>query len=214
MQGRKRIKIAGVANREWPCYAVGHTDEYLDDEGNVHTLQGTGRGHAECHAFIEANLFDKGTCPAPTVTTTASCSFDGQYQPSLSATFADNDIYAFSYFFDKFAEPFGLATSSNGFSVGELRAAAEKVCSGTMSSSELSKLGEEAAKLFEDVEWCTDLGFMYGLLSIGYEIPDDRVLKTAKKINGVETGWSLGAALNMVDSWGKKGKGVCVKEVN
>ncbi|TPX53938.1 hypothetical protein PhCBS80983_g06103 [Powellomyces hirtus] len=214
MQGRKRIKKAGVADNKFPCYAVGHTDTYTDDDDQVHHMEGTGSGHEECHAFIQQNLFDKAMCLAPTAGKSKSCSFDGQYQPSLSASFADNDIYAFSYFYDKFAEPFGLVASEKGFTVGELRGAAEKVCSGKITEKELATTaGAEAAELFKDPEWCTDLGFMYGLLSIGYDIPDDRILKTAKKIAGMETGWSLGAALNVVDGWGQEGKGMCLKEV-
>ncbi|KAI8825112.1 nucleoside phosphatase family-domain-containing protein [Fimicolochytrium jonesii] len=225
MQGRHRVKQAGVASKKWPCYAIGHKDEYLDDAGTIHTIEGSGTDHDACAAFIRTKLFDKATCPAPkTSTSPPSCSFNGVYQPSLAASFADNDIYAFSYFFDKFAEPFGLETSEKGFSVGELRAAAEKVCSGKLTPQDLAKLTadgtlpKQIVELFSDPEWCTDLGFMYGLLSVGYDIPDQRILKTAKKINGVETGWALGAALDVVDGWGtKNGKGKCaapaVKEI-
>ncbi|KAI9094992.1 nucleoside phosphatase family-domain-containing protein [Phlyctochytrium arcticum] len=212
MQGRRRLKDASVANKRWPCYALGHTDEYLDDDGLTHDVTGSAQGHKECHRFIETNLFDKQKCPADYISR-QSCSFDGVYQPSLTASFADNDIYAFSYFYDKFAEPFGMV-SDLGFSVGQLRDAAEKVCAGKMSPDEMDgPAGRTATKLFADPEWCTDLGFMYGLLSVGYEIPDDRILKTAKKIGGVETGWCLGAALNILDGWGTDGHALCVKEV-
>ncbi|KAI8584916.1 nucleoside phosphatase family-domain-containing protein [Geranomyces variabilis] len=213
MQGRQRIRKAGVADKQFPCYALGHKETYTDDDKLVHNVEGTGGDHGVCHSFIQTHLFDK-ECPAPPHTgQKPSCSFDGVYQPSLTSSFANNDIYAFSYFYDKFAEPFGLVGPETGFKVGELRAAAEKVCAGKITAEELStEAGAEAAKLFEDPEWCTDLGFMYGLLSVGYELPEDRILKTAKKIAGVETGWSLGAALNVVDGWGQAGKGMCVKE--
>ncbi|KAI9017477.1 nucleoside phosphatase GDA1/CD39 [Gaertneriomyces semiglobifer] len=213
MQGRHRVKTAGIASQSFPCYAVGHTEEYVDDDGVTHTIEGMGQRHDECHAFIGANLFSKDTCPAHIQD---SCSFAGVYQPSIATSFADNDIYAFSYFYDKFAEPFGMA-SEPGFSVGDMRKAAEKVCAGDVSIIESlpNDAQKEAAKLFKDPEWCTDLGFMYGLLSVGYAIPDQRVLKTAKKIDGVETGWSLGAALNMAESWGKDGgSSACLKELD
>ncbi|KAJ3022288.1 Guanosine-diphosphatase [Thoreauomyces humboldtii] len=222
MQGRKRIKEAGVLDKTHPCYAVGHSESYTGDDGQVHAIAGTGGDHGLCHKFI-TNLFDKQTCPVPNrpvspsrvSSSTSQCSFNGIYQPSLSSSFANSDIYAFSYFYDKFAEPFGKL-SDKGFSVGQLRAAAEAVCSGqtVMDDASLTDGERAAAELLKaDPEWCTDLGFMYGLLSVGYEIPDERVLKTAKKIDGVEVGWSLGAALKVVDTWGTEGKGHCLKEI-
>ncbi|KAI8614254.1 hypothetical protein BC830DRAFT_1041891, partial [Chytriomyces sp. MP71] len=46
---------------------------------------------------------------------------------------------------------------------------------------------------------CLDLGFIYHMLSTGYELNSKRILKTAKKIGGVETGWCLGASIHLLD---------------
>lgn len=46
---------------------------------------------------------------------------------------------------------------------------------------------------------CIDLELIHALLSYGYGLPDDRQLLLAKKINGFETGWCLGATLQMLD---------------
>ncbi|KAJ3036194.1 Guanosine-diphosphatase [Rhizophlyctis rosea] len=194
---RKRIKKAGAGEgKTQPCYAVGHSEEYLDDDGKgVTHWKGAGGGFPVCHKFISGELFDKtGVCSV------GPCSFAGVYQPSLAQTFADNDIYAFSYFYDKYAEPFN-ALSEKGFTVGQIRKAAEDVCAGKVKAEDfhLDHASEDALKLFEDPDWCTDLGFIYGLLSVGYELGDERKLMTAKKINGVETGWCLGAALDLVE---------------
>lgn len=45
------------------------------------------------------------------------------------------------------------------------------------------------AELEDRPEYCLDLSFMYSLLSLGYELGDDRELRTGKKINDVELGW-------------------------
>lgn len=118
-----------------------------------------------------SSSFDKNQ-----VCSLSPCSFNGLYMPHLEETFYDGDIYAFSYFYDIYAEPFGKVDS--GFKVGHIREAAAKKC---------------AENPEEDT--CLDLGFIYSLLSTGYDLPNSRVLKTAKKINGIETGWCLGAAL-------------------
>lgn len=45
-------------------------------------------------------------------------------------------------------------------------------------------------------ELCLDLTFIYHLLTTGYGLKENRVLTIEKKINGVETGWCVGAALD------------------
>jgi guanosine-diphosphatase len=54
------------------------------------------------------------------------------------------------------------------------------------------------AELEDRPEYCLDLSFQYSLLALGYELADDRTLRTGKKINDVELGWALGASLNQL----------------
>ncbi|KAI7905604.1 nucleoside phosphatase GDA1/CD39 [Cokeromyces recurvatus] len=117
------------------------------------------------------------------------CSFDGIYQPPIADTFTRGPIYIFSYFHDR-TQPLGLPAS---FRLPQLAALTESVCSGAF----LENVTDVSLKdeLLDRPEWCLDLSFIYRLLSYGYEIPNDRVLTVAKKINGVETGWCLGAAI-------------------
>jgi guanosine-diphosphatase len=130
--------------------------------------------HTSCVVLI-SSLFDKSqACPL------SPCSFDGVYMPSLEEQFYDGEIYAFSYFYDVFAEPFGRI--ENGFKVGHIHEAVKETCS---------------TKPKEDT--CLDLGFIYSLLRVGYDLPKSRDLKTAKKIKGIETGWCLGAALALIE---------------
>ena len=48
-------------------------------------------------------------------------------------------------------------------------------------------------------ELCLDLTYIYHLLSTGYGLSQDQVLKITKKINGIETGWCLGATIELIE---------------
>ena len=54
---------------------------------------------------------------------------------------------------------------------------------------------------------CTDLNYIEALLGTGYEIKGHRDVKIAKKINGKELGWCLGASLPLLD----KNNWICKK---
>jgi len=119
----------------------------------------------------------------------APCSFNGVHQPSLEKTFSREDVYIFSYFYDR-TKPLGMPDS---FTLDELHQLTANVCG-----------GEDKWKIFEGVEgalgelrdrpeWCLDLNFMLGLLHTGYDMPLSREVKVAKKIKGNELGWCLGA---------------------
>ncbi|RUS12969.1 nucleoside phosphatase GDA1/CD39 [Endogone sp. FLAS-F59071] len=158
------------------------------------TLYGTAAGHAQCRAIIEHIMNKDKTCPL------APCSFDGIYQPSLAVTFEKNDIYAFSFFYDR-SQPLGMPSE---FSIKELRILTNSVCAAELDGFEHVPGALEELKT--DPTYCMDLSFIYGLLHFGYEIPDDRMVKIAKKINGAETGWCLGAAIALLNevSWCEK----------
>ncbi|CAG8474347.1 6953_t:CDS:2 [Paraglomus brasilianum] len=195
----KSKKVLGVKAEEiddttpHPCLPKNYTEELslkdilptLDDST---TVVGTGAGHAQCRAVTE-HLFDKNKeCSL------SPCAFDGVYQPPLRETFSINDIYAFSYFYDR-ANPLGMPSE---FSLGELRELTDAVCAGDV--SKFAHLPEAMKELQKNPHYCMDLTFIYGLLHFGYEIPLDREVKIAKKIKGIETGWCLGAAIAVLDS--------------
>ena len=54
------------------------------------------------------------------------------------------------------------------------------------------------AELEDRPEYCLDLTFMYSLLSLGYELAEDRTLRTGKKIDNVELGWSVQTQLHQI----------------
>ncbi|KAI8082689.1 nucleoside diphosphatase Gda1 [Halteromyces radiatus] len=143
----------------------------------------------ECRAVIDHVLDKNAMCE------TAPCSFNGVHQPTISDSFTQGPIYVFSYFFDR-TQPLGLPAQ---FKLPELAALTEKVCSGAYLQSITDD--DLRGELLDRPEWCLDLTYIYRLLSFGYEIPDHRVINVAKKIDGVETGWCLGAAIALLDDF-------------
>jgi len=94
---------------------------------------------------------------------------------------SNRDIVAFSYFYDLAVEA-GLISGYQGqVLVQDYKNAASKAC---LSS--------------EESYACLDLSFAYGLLSDGYGLPDSKLIKLYKKINGHEASWALGVAYHNI----------------
>ncbi|CAO3651457.1 unnamed protein product [Mucor hiemalis] len=167
------------------CLPHGLSWEYAKGKSPVKFL-GAG-SFADCLGVADLMLNKKKECNH------SPCSFDGIYQPPISEAFTQGPIYIFSYFHDR-TIPLGLPTT---FRLPELAALTESVCNGAF----LENVTDIALKdeLLDRPEWCLDLSFIYRLLSFGYEIPNNRELTVAKKIDGVETGWCLGAAIAILD---------------
>ncbi|KAH0559749.1 Guanosine-diphosphatase [Trichoglossum hirsutum] len=136
------------------------------------------------------------------------CSFNGVHQPSLDKTFSREDVYIFSYFYDR-TQPLGMPES---FTIKELKDLTEKVCDGARSWDTFSSVDGALEELKERPEWCLDLNFMLALLHTGYELPMDREVKIAKKIKGNELGWCLGASLPLLNQ--ESGWKCQIKEVS
>ena len=173
-----------------PCIIPGMSREVkvkLKD-GNTYEVKMVGPSEAspaQCRGLAEKLLQKDASC------TLAPCSFNGVHQPALSKTFAREDVYIFSYFYDR-TQPLGMPES---FTIGELRDLAALVCEGEKSGAWKGFEGIEGA--MEDLrgrpEGCLDLSFMVTLLHTGYEMGLQREVKIAKKINNNELGWCLGA---------------------
>jgi len=127
----------------------------------------------DCFAAVTEILQIDAPC------TSKPCSFNGVFQPDISdrRVFA-SDLYAFSYFYDR--------THIDGpqpeVTVGTFKEMAKREC---------SQDTPDAAHQWQ----CVDLAYMYTLLNRGYRLPDHSKLNIAKKINGVETAWALGAMI-------------------
>ncbi|KAM0256370.1 hypothetical protein ACHAQJ_005021 [Trichoderma viride] len=176
-----------------PCVAPGTTKQ-IDVEvngGEARSLNFTGPSQpspAQCRNLAEKILKKEAACDL------APCSFNGVHQPALSKTFAKEDVYIFSYFYDR-TKPLGMPDS---FTLREMHDLTEKVCAGKDAWDVFSSVPGALEELADRPEHCLDLNFMMALLHTGYEMPIDREVKVAKKIKGNELGWCLGASLPLL----------------
>lgn len=138
---------------------------------------------AQCRGLAEKILKKDAECKL------APCSFNGVHQPSLEKTFAREDVYIFSYFYDR-TKPLGMPDS---FTLDELHQLANTVCAGGANWQIFETVDGAMEDLQGRPDWCLDLNFMLGLLHTGYEMPLSREVKIAKKIKNNELGWCLGA---------------------
>lgn len=138
---------------------------------------------AQCRGLAEKILHKDAACDL------APCSFGGVHQPSLAKTFSREDVYIFSYFFERTKE-LGMPDS---FSLREMQDLTQTVCMGRESWDVFEGVPKAIEELNDRPEWCLDLSFMMALLHTGYEMPIDREVKVVKKIDKNEVGWCLGA---------------------
>ncbi|EIE91234.1 hypothetical protein RO3G_15945 [Rhizopus delemar RA 99-880] len=121
-EARKKIKTQiidmwkGKDQVYHPCLPDGYKEQF-EYEKEIVTLIGTGAGHAACRNIIE-KIFNKDK-----LCQTSPCAFDGVYQPLLTETFRNRDLYVFSYFYD-LTQPLGMPSE---FSVEELGELADRV---------------------------------------------------------------------------------------
>ena len=118
------------------------------------------------------------------------------HQPSLEKTFSREDVYLFSYFYDRI-QPLGMPES---FTLRELKDLTARVCQGSANGNwkVFESVPGAVKELNDRPESCLDLNFMLALLLTGYEFPIDREVKMAKTIKGNELGWCLGASLPLL----------------
>lgn len=172
-----------------PCIASGMSREVnvtlASDAVVTVTMTGPpdGGSPAQCRGLAEKMLEKDAACAL------APCSFKGVHQPSLEKTFAREDIYIFSYFYDR-TQPLGMPKS---FTIRELWDTTAKVCQGKPGWGVFDGVQGAREELEGRPEWCLDLSFMMALLHTGYEMPAAREVKIEKKIKGNELGWCLGA---------------------
>lgn len=142
-----------------------------------------------CRALAEGILHKDATCSL------IPCSFNGIHQPSLEQTFAREDVYILSFFYDR-THVLGMPDS---FSLRELHDLTGKVCGGEKTWSAFANIKGALEDLRDRPEWCLDLSFINALLRTGYEMPIDREVKIGKKLRGYELGWCLGASLPLLE---------------
>ena len=171
-----------------PCIAPGMSREVnvtlASGTDLTTTMVGPADGSAaQCRGLAEKILHKEADCAL------APCSFKGVHQPSLEKTFAREDVYIFSYFYDR-TRPLGMPDS---FTIRELWDTAATVCAGSKAWGVFDGITGARDELAGRPEYCLDLSFMLALLHTGYEMPAGREVRIAKKIEGKELGWCLGA---------------------
>jgi guanosine-diphosphatase len=180
-----------------PCIAPGMSRDVTVDLHAEHPLgksvkvkmQGPKEGApAQCRALAEKTLKKDAECKLH------PCAFNGVHQPSLAKTFAREDVYLFSYFYDR-VQPLGMPES---FTLQELKELTRRVCMGEPAWDVFHSVKGAVDELKGRPESCLDLNFMFALLHTGYEMPIEREVKIAKKIRGNELGWCLGASLPLL----------------
>ncbi|RDL39561.1 Guanosine-diphosphatase-like protein [Venustampulla echinocandica] len=180
-----------------PCIAPGMAQDVdvelvkghaLGEKVSVNMVGPSSPAPTQCLKLAEKILFKEAVCKV------APCSFNGVHQPSLEKTFSSEDVYTFSYFFDR-TDPLGMRES---FTLKDLQAVTDQVCGGVSSWNAFESVPGAIAELEDRPEHCLDLNFMLALLHTGYEMPIDREVKIAKKIKGNELGWCLGASLPLL----------------
>lgn len=192
MEARRRVKQANVKQHiqndpehHNPIYNVcvrqGFSDRVTMADGEIIETMGSAEGFSSCHRLVQKELFNTA-CPVQ------PCAFDGVYQPRLTDAFPDADIYAFSYIYDRL-EPLGIKES---FQVQDIEALVDRVCRGQVEKAAMDEWHSNA-------NYCLDTAYIYALLRDGYQLEGSRWVRTARRLNGVETSWCVGAALAILD---------------
>jgi guanosine-diphosphatase len=180
-----------------PCLSVGTSKNVTVKLGEKHPLgesleltmtAPSTAGPSQCRSLAERILKKDAECKL------APCSFNGVHQPSIAKTFAREDMYFLSYFFDR-TQPLGMPES---FTLRELADLTRNVCGGEQGWDVFASVPGALAELRERPEHCLDLSFMLALTHTGYEMPLDREVRIAKKIKEKELGWCLGASLPLL----------------
>ncbi|OJD24244.1 hypothetical protein ACJ73_04392 [Blastomyces percursus] len=143
---------------------------------------------AQCRGIADKILKKDAECKL------APCSFNGAHQPQLQKTFANEELFIMSYFYDRTA-PLGMPES---FTLRDLQDLTATVCAGQDSWGVFEGISDAINELQERPEHCLDLSFMLSLLHTGYDLPLNRQVKIAKQIDGNELGWCLGASLPLL----------------
>jgi guanosine-diphosphatase len=123
-------------------------------------------------------------CPVP------PCAFLGVPLPS---SFHHMPLlYAFSYFYDRIEPHFpGMAQVS----LDKVDALMHRLCS--QPAEDLGPVPGSSASPSTNPNECLDMAFIRTLLLDAYGLPSTKRLSLVKKINGVETCWALGAAIDL-----------------
>ncbi|KAI3638846.1 hypothetical protein MIR68_003344 [Amoeboaphelidium protococcarum] len=185
------------------------------------------KSYEQCSDIIR-RLFDKKTCTYQPASCSFNGIFQPHLQQSFT-DLDGAELYAFSYFYDKTRMILHLDSDKDShaeWTVRDVQQLAHVICnpksvstigisdhlwshfggrdefiSHAMSLMTASQKKTQNSKLGKYMpELCLDLTYIFHLLHTGYGLDPRQKLIIRKKINGIETGWSLGAALELVQN--------------
>eukprot|EP01006_Ploeotia_vitrea_P020454 TRINITY_DN52735_c0_g1_i1.p1 TRINITY_DN52735_c0_g1~~TRINITY_DN52735_c0_g1_i1.p1 ORF type:complete len:431 (-),score=38.86 TRINITY_DN52735_c0_g1_i1:117-1409(-) len=171
MRAREKIIIKGKQDGKHVCLPKG-VSKTFSIEGTDVKLESGSPSWSDCYD-VAKGILNLDKC------TETHCSFNGVFQPNLGdKSVFSGPIYAFSYFYDRSQ----IDGKQPEITVGTFKEMGEKACAADTSD--------------EDHEMqCMDLAYLYAILRNGYHVDDSTQLNIHKKINGIETQWTLGATL-------------------
>lgn len=192
----KRIK----ARTAMPCFPPGYTDA-ATTVSNTDTGSTAADFDACVRLFEKVVLHPNGAEECPN----EHCGIGEVYQPPLQDF--TGPFFAFSYIYDIYARylplpPAGSGSSSGGSSGGAVLSLQAMAAAGrerchtlTMEQVEAMKADPSHNDTLNPGFECLYHAYIYALLVHGYGVEEHRELHIAKKINGYETAWALGAGL-------------------
>ena len=184
MEARKKIISEYLSRRKtddtkgFACFSNIHSEKTP-----LGILEGKGSNPAECLSYVKEVFPSTANCDLK------PCTFNGIHLPDIDV----GEIYAFSYFYDR-TEILNLPAV---LKVKDFSLAFHDICSITTEHQD----HQHYDKFTENPYLCLDLAYIYGLLKFAYRLPDDKEIRLAKKIQGYETGWALGASLKLIQDY-------------
>ena len=138
-----------------------------------------------CHSLV------KSIFPMDAICTIPPCTFSGIHLPP--SFHHVEHLFAFSYFYDRIEPHYPGHAQVTLEQVDSIR---QKLCKSTFVKN--------SANVIENPYSCLDITFIRSLLMDAYGVPSSRQLSLGKKINGVETCWALGAAIDLLSQLDEK----------
>ncbi|ESL10389.1 nucleoside phosphatase [Trypanosoma rangeli SC58] len=174
-----------VVRDAFPCFPKG----YVHVESGISNTRDGGQvpSMEACSALFRRHVVRKHQpCGG------ASCGFNGVLQPNISAALT-GPVYAFSFYYDCL-KPY---IKGEVILVQDVLQIATRVCHSMKVAQELHATKDTAKEggLRKPEMECFELSYLFTLLHNGFGFPLEQQLHIAKKINGFEVSWALGASL-------------------
>lgn len=188
-----RKTIMGVNDNEAKHCVPSNTKSLEFGEAKVSTGEGD---MGMCYKRIDSVLFQvddkQNKCIALDLEDTMTCKIGGVMQPKVDS----REFHAFSFYYDR-AIDMGLMSGENHVLTPEaFKNSAEKVC--VLDKDSIWQQYPTISKRKDVLFQCMDNTYIYNLLNkLGFK--DDQKLSLTKKIDGAETGWCLGAAIDELE---------------